>query len=104
MNDESGVERRFQIARHAFGIRVPARRRHGVADARGDVFTDARQFQRGQEIHDGLQLLQILFADFRTVLNGRDHFGNEGLQARDVVGGKLLVQPLVDAVQGIVIQ
>ena len=85
MNDESGVERRFQIARHTFGVRVPARRRHGVADARGDVFTDACQFQRGQEIHNGLQLLQILFADLRTVLNGRDHFGNKGLQARDVV-------------------
>ena len=85
MNDESGIERRFQIARHAFGVRVPARRRHGVADARGDVFADARQFQRRQEIHDGLQLLQILFADLRAVLNGRDHFGNEGLEARNVV-------------------
>ena len=104
MNDESGVERRFQIARHAFGVRIPASRRHGVTNACCDVFADARQLQRGQEIHDGLQLLQILFADLRAVLNGRDHFGNEGLQARDVVSGKLLVQPLVDAVQGVVIQ
>lgn len=63
------VDRILQILRDGFGGRLQARRRHGVCNPLNDVVSDARRIERGQEVDDLLDVIQVLLRDRFAVLN-----------------------------------